>query len=185
MPQFNGFLDLMDARSFGSVWFWIVVILIWGGIGRAVLGVPTDVVNRARRDPTGEPGLALLDWLTLALPRWQFGRREGAVVLGLAGFAISSLAVLGFGYGLELAQAATLLAVPLLLLFLLRLGLVRRLVPVMRGAHDGSVAPDDAAQRVLRAIVIHRRVVFLLSLLAVGVTAFWGMIWQLMHPNGL
>ncbi|MFV0299999.1 MAG: hypothetical protein ACK5IP_03800 [Paracoccus sp. (in: a-proteobacteria)] len=185
MPQIEGFLDLLDARSFGSVWFWVVLILIWAGSGRAVLGVPTDVINRARRDPQGGPGLALLDWLTLALPRWQFGQREGVVVLGLAGFAIGSLVVLGFGYGLELAQAASLLVVPLLLLFLMRVGLARRLVPVMSGAQDGSIAPDEATARVLRVIVIHRRLVFLLSVLAVGATALWGTIWQLMHPNGL
>ncbi|AUH32053.1 hypothetical protein [Paracoccus tegillarcae] len=185
MPQFTGFLDLLDARSFGSVWYWLALILLWGSSGRAVVGVPTDVVNRARRDPEGEPGLALLDWLTLALPRWRLGRTEGVVMLGLAAFATTSLAMLGFGYGMELAQAASLLGIPLLILFLMRLRLAQRLQQVMVGAHDGSVTPGDAVARVLRLIVIHRRLAFVLSLLAIGITALWGTVWQLLHPNGL
>lgn len=185
MPQFTGFLDLMDARSFGSVWFWLVLVLIWGCSGRAVLGVPTDVVNRARRDPTGEPGLALLDWLTLALPRWRFGKGEGVLLLVLAAFSLTSLVMLGFGYGLELAQAVSLLAVPLLILFLMRLRLARRLQPVLAGAQDGAIAPDQATAQALRMITLHRRLAFGLAVIAIAVTALWGTIWQLLHPNGL
>ncbi|MFV0301928.1 MAG: hypothetical protein ACK5IP_13805 [Paracoccus sp. (in: a-proteobacteria)] len=185
MPQIDGFLDLMDARSFGSVWFWFLLILIWAGNGRAVLGVPSDVINRARRDPEGLPGLALLDWLSLSLPRWHLDRREGVAFLAISSFLLTSLAMLGFGYGLELAQAVTLLAVPLFLLFLMRLRLAQRLDPVLSGAHDGSVAPDEAAARALRMIGWHRRLAFALSMLAVAATALWGTIWQLMHPNGL
>lgn len=175
----------MDARSFGSVWFWIVIVLIWGDSGRVVLGVPADVVNRARRDPKGDAGLALLDWLTLTLPRWRFRRGEGAILLGIGAFALTSLLVLGFGYGLQLAQAASLLGVPLVLLFLMRLRLAQRLWPVMASAQDGRVAPDEATAQVLRLIVRHRRLVLMLSIFAVGATALWGSIWQLSHPNGL
>lgn len=185
MPQIDGFLDLLDARSFGSVWFWLVLIVIWAGSGRTVLGVPSDVINRARRDPVGLPGLALLDWLSLALPRWKLDRREGVVFLAISSFLLTSLIVLGFGYGLELAQALTLLGVPLLLLFLMRLRLARRLDPVLIGAHDGSVQPDEAAARALKLIAWHRRLAFALSMIAVAATALWGTLWQLLHPNGL
>lgn len=185
MPQINGFLDLMDQRSFGSVWFWVVLLMIWAGQGRAVLGVPSDVINRARRDPTELPGLALLDWLSLALPRWRMGGREGAALLGLGGFAITSLAILGFVYGLELAQAVTLLAVPLAILFLMRLRLARKLAPIMEGAHDGTIAPDQAVDQALRKITLHRRLALVLSMAAVAAIALWGTIWQLLHPNGL
>lgn len=185
MPQINGFLDLMDERSFGSVWFWVVLLMIWAGQGRAVLGVPSDVINRARRDPTGLPGLALLDWLSLALPRWQIGVREGAALLAVIGFAITSLAILGFAYGMELAQAVTLLAVPLAILFLMRLRLARKLAPVMDGAQSGTIAPDQAVEQVLRKITLHRRLSLVLSIATVAVIALWGTIWQLLHPNGL
>jgi hypothetical protein len=67
----------------------------------------------------------------------------------------------------------------------MRLRLARRLNPVLAGAQDGTVAPDAAAARVLKIIGWHRRWAFLLSMTAVAVTALWGTLWQLMHPNGL
>lgn len=147
----------MDSRSFASIWFWLVVVGAWSISGRAVLGVPVDVIARARRSPQGEPGLLLLDWLSMTLPRWNVQTNEGAVLMGLGAFAVSSLAILGFVYGLEMAQALLLLALPFMTLFLMRLQLARRLTPVLESARRGETAPADAARTALARIVTHRR----------------------------
>lgn len=185
MSQISDLLDLLDTRSFSNLWFWLFVIAIWGDISRRVVGVPWDVIRRARAEPQGHGGLLLLDWLTLTLPRWQMGRTEALVLLGLAGFGLTSLVILGFVYGLEMAQAISLIGVPLALLFLLRLRLARRLLPMIADAHDGRLAPADAVTQALRRIVIHRRIATALSVLAGIVLAMWGSLWMLMHPNGL
>ncbi|MCQ0971760.1 hypothetical protein MLD63_15150 [Paracoccus sp. TK19116] len=185
MPQFNGFLSLLDSASFMTIWYWVVLIGLWSVLGRSTLGVPGDVIARARRDPTGEAGLILLDWLSLCLPRWQLGPREGAVVLGLSLFAVTSLGILGFGYGLEMAQAAVLLIVPLCVLFAMRVRLARKLWPLVEAARRGDATPADTVTAALRRIVLHRRLFTVLSILSVTITAMWGTLWGLMHPNGL
>ena len=178
-------LALLDTRSFSSLWFWLFVIAIWGDIGRRVLGVPADVIRRARVEPDGHGGLLLLDWLTLTSPRWQMGRTEGLVLLGLAGFGLTSLVLLGFVYGLEMAQAISLIGVPLALLFALRLRLARRLLPLIADAHEGRLPPGQAVAQALRPIILHRRVATVLSVLTGILLAMWGSLWMLMHPNGL
>jgi len=150
VPQFDNLLGLLGSRSFSSIWFWLVLIGTWSMVGRSVLGVPTEVLSRAHQaqgqgDGQGTAVITLLDWLSLILPRWQLGAREGAVFLGVTSFLITSLAVLGFGFGLEMAQALTLLLVPFWALFWMRVRLARRLVPLVHAAQEGR-APDDLAQ---------------------------------------
>ena len=185
MPQFGGFLDLMDARSFSSLWFWLVLIGVWTLTGRSVLGVPSDVIARAGRDPSGQAGMTLLDWLSLCLPRWRLTDGGGAVLLAVTGFVLTGLAVLGFAYGLEAAQALTLLLVPYATLTGLRLLLARKLMPLLTGAQDGGIAPDLAAADALRAINRHRWAVLLLGMIAVAAAAMWGTIWSLPYPSGI
>lgn len=174
MPHFNGFLDLMASRSFSSIWFWLVLVGSWSLAGRAVLGVPVDVITRARRAPEGDAGLILLDWLSLNLPRWQVEARDGAVIFGVAMFALASLWVLGFGYGLEMAQALVLLILPFLALTAMRLRLARRLAPLIDEARLDRITPAAAVAQVLPLIAAHRRGAMALSVLAVAVAAVWG-----------
>lgn len=185
MPQFTGFLHLMDAPSFASIWYWLLLLLGWTLAGRAVLGVPMDVITRARRSPEGAPGVALLDWLSLNLPRWQVGPGDGVGLLAVAGFVLGALAVLGFAYGLEAAQALLLLVLPFAALLGLRLRLARRLLPVMMAAQTGETAPEEAAAQAVRAVIRHRRWASALSVLAVALTALWATIWGLAHPFGV
>lgn len=181
MAQFSGFLEFLDSRSFSSLWYWLVLILMWTEAGRRVLGVPGDVVQHARREPAGEGGLVLLDWLLLNLPRWRIGQKEGPWLLGLGAFLLTSLAVLGFGFGLEMAQALTFLLVPQGLLLVLRLRLAGQLSPLIAAAQSRQMPTADAVAGALRLIVAHRRWVFVLSIVGVAVTALWGALHVAIH----
>ena len=55
-------LDVIDPRSFSSLWYWIVLAVAWSSASHWVLGVPFDVVTRARR----HGGQAALDLDDLA-----------------------------------------------------------------------------------------------------------------------
>ncbi|SDE27213.1 hypothetical protein SAMN05421538_105117 [Paracoccus isoporae] len=183
-------LILLDSRSFASPWFWLVFFAAWSLAGRSVLGVPSDVLSRAgralREDAASTPAEAamLLDWLRLNIPRMRIGRRGGAVLTGLSCFGLTLLALLGFGYGLEMAQALSLILIPMALLFALRLRLAHHLRWVLEAAHLGQPAREAAAQA-LRRINRYRTVHAVISVLSVMATALWASLWLLTHPNGL
>lgn len=190
MPQFDGMIAFLDNRSFGSIWFWLVLVGMWSAVGRNVIGIPSEVLARARQaqkagQPESQPVLMLLDWLSLTLPRWQVAPREGAAFLGICAFILTSLAMLGFGYDLEMAQALVLLLLPFLILFLMRLRLARRLIPLLQDGQSGLQPIGQVGDQAVRLLVWHRRFVTLLSIVAVAATALWGTIYALMHPNGL
>ncbi|WP_313352131.1 hypothetical protein [Paracoccus sp. (in: a-proteobacteria)] len=187
MPRPEGILALLDSRSFGSIWFWVILTFAWTMAGRRILGVPSDVITRAigiDPGPEDDPAaLRLLDWLSLTLPRWRIDQREGAILLGLGSFLLTTLAILGFGYGLEMAQALVLLILPFALLFALELRLAGRLRAVLARAEVGLPA-NEAGVQAARQMRRHRVVITALSILAVALTAFYGAIWMIVHPFG-
>ena len=183
-------LSILDARSFASPWFWLVLVGVWTLAGRGVLGVPNDVLSaagHALRKPDGgdpAPALLLLDWLSLQLPRWHLGQVTGAIMTAGIAFVLTTLAVLGFRFQYEMAQALTLLAAPFALLLILKLRLARQLDWVLEAAHLGQ-PPRTAAIEAMRRINRYRLQHTIISLLSVTITAFWAARWIALHPHGL
>lgn len=191
MPGTEGILTLLDSRSFGSVWFWMMLVFAWTVAGRRIAGVPVDVVRAvppagpdAADDAADDPAaLTLLDWLSLTLPRWQVSAGSGAVLLGLAAFILSALALLGFVYQLEMAQALVLLILPFALVFVMEMRLAHRLRAVLAEAEQGAPV-GQAAMAAARMMRRHRLGFVLMSMLAVALSAFHGALWMLRHPFG-
>ena len=48
MAGYDGFMRLLDLRSFSSVWYWLALLSAWTIVGRGMLGVPGEVLHRAR-----------------------------------------------------------------------------------------------------------------------------------------
>ncbi len=190
VPQVNSLIGFLDSRSFMTIWYWLALVGLWSATGRNIMGIPSDIVARARAALASGQGddpavMTLLDWLSLVLPRWRLGPTEGAVFLGLTSFGLTSLAVLGFVFWLELAQAVFLLLMPFWLLFWMRVRLARRVTPVVDAAQLGQIPPEKAARDAARAMTWHRRWVTVLSMVSVLATVLWGSAWAIMHPNGL
>lgn len=183
-------LSILDARSFSSPWFWLVLLAVWTMSGRRVVGIPGDVLTEATRALREKPGadsariFALLDWMSLNIPRWRISQGSGAVLTALVAFVLSALAILGFGYGLEMAQALILILLPQAVLLALRFRLAGQLYWVLEAAHLGQPAPEAAAEA-LRRINRYRVLYGIISALAVVVTTLWASLWLLLHPNGL
>lgn len=179
MPGFDGFLHLLGSRSFTSIWFWLMLALMWSLAGRNIAGVPDQAVRAVRRDEEGA-ALRLLDWLSLALPERLAHPGEWAVMVAIGAFALSSLAVLGFGFGLEMAQALAILLIPLGVVALLRQRLARQLHDILARAAAGT-PPEEAAAQAARQIIRQRWLSLALSLVAVVGAAFYGALHTVIH----
>lgn len=181
-------LAVLDSRSFTAPWFWLLLLLAWTLAGRRVLGVPGDVVNAARTPETGTSdspeAVLLLDWLSLSLPRWRLGMHEGVLGFAFAAFVLSALAVLGFGYGLEMAQALVLLVLPFALLFAAELRLARRVAPIVAAAEAAEMPVNQAATDAARLMARHRSLMALASVLVMALIAWHAAVWVVTHPFG-
>nr|WP_081535906.1 component of SufBCD complex [Rhodovulum sp. P5] len=153
-------------RSFSNLWYWIALAVLWSTASHWILGVPYDLVQRARRHG-GQAAQDVADLVQINARRYlMILRVSGLWMAGMTGFGLSVLAVLGFGYGLELCQAVFLLVAPLALVALRTIRTARRL------ERDGP--EGEALYRLLRW---HRLGVQVTGVVAIFVTAIWG-TWQ-------
>lgn len=49
MDWYQTLFEMIDMRSFSNLWFWIALAVMWSTASHWVLGVPFDMVLRARR----------------------------------------------------------------------------------------------------------------------------------------
>ncbi|WP_116083950.1 component of SufBCD complex [Tropicimonas sp. IMCC34011] len=161
---------LIDLRSFSNLWYWIMLAVVWSSASHFVLGVPWDMVLRARRQG-GAAEEDLHDLVRVNVNRLlHIAETAGAGLLAIACFVLTMLTLLGFVYGIEFAQAVDLLAVPLTIVVWLS-------IRCARGIREADGA--DLYRRLHR----HRLVTQGIGMAAIFVSAFWGMAYNLgLHP---
>ncbi|MEM9250361.1 MAG: component of SufBCD complex [Pseudomonadota bacterium] len=165
--------ELIDMRSFSNLWFWIALAVMWSTASHYVLGVPFDMVARARKAEAGtadamEAVSDLHDLVRVNVNRLLYIERfAGQWLLGLGSFVMTTLAIVGFGYGLEFAQAVFLLGFPMSIVFWLSLRTARKI----------HTADGEGLEKLLTT---HRRYVQSLGIVSIFFTSLWGM-WQNMN----
>lgn len=163
---------LLDMRAFASLWYWVLMLILWGNAADRVLGVPWAVIAEARRAGTAEAATAIAEHLRPALWRLRMATRRGLLAqAAFAGFAMSLLGVLGFVYGLELAQAVFVLIAPLGLVTLMGHRLARRIL-------DEALSGDD----LLAALARLHGTTTGIAILAIAAAAVWGAAQVLTFP---
>ncbi|HEY0214102.1 MAG TPA: component of SufBCD complex [Paenirhodobacter sp.] len=159
--------DLIDMRSFGALWYWIVVAVSWSMASHWVLGVPYDMVLRARRRG-GASAEDLRLMAGVAVRRLLgFWRDSGVGLTAAASCALTLLLVLGFGHGVEFAQALSFIVGPMMVVMALGLW---RAVGLERALAAGMTADD-----LIVALSRHRFMVQAIGGFSVMITALWGM----------
>ncbi|MBD3678075.1 MAG: component of SufBCD complex [Rhodobacteraceae bacterium] len=157
--------ELIDLRSFSSLWYWIALAASWSLISHWGVGVPYDMVWRARRRG-GQAEEDLENLVRINCTRIFFIlRKSGIVVAGFSSAFFTTLLILGFWYRVEFAQAVFLLTFPLSFVAAI----------TIKTAHDittKGLTGEKMRQRLLR----HRIYVQALGIVAIFLTAFWGMI---------
>ncbi len=157
--------EFIDMRSFSNLWFWIALAVVWASASHWVLGVPWDMAIRARRRRDQAAMTDFEDMVRININRLLSVARESGVILaGLVAFFLTSLAILGFGYGNEFSQALFLLGFPLTGVWLVSLATAQTIR-----------ARGLAGEALISRLRWHRLVVQVIGVVSVFVTALWGM----------
>ena len=104
--------QFLAAASFQSVWYWTLHVTVWTLACYRTLGVPHDMLLRARRVPEVAERVDVLARLSSE----RIGGIHdafGVPLAALAGFVLAAVFALGFLTGIETAQAAFALLLPL------------------------------------------------------------------------
>lgn len=165
--------EVIDTRSFSNLWFWIVLAVMWSSASRYVLGIPFDVIQRARRQG-GQAMLDLEDAVRINVNRLLYiGDVAGMWLLGFITFSLTTLLILGFWYRVEFAQALVLLAAPMTIVGLLSLRVARRIA--------AELPENDALFSRLNR---HRFWTQVIGMISIFITATYGMYHNLVVVNG-
>jgi hypothetical protein len=161
---YTNIFELIDMRSFSNLWFWIALAIVWSTASHWVLGVPFDMVQRARRSG-GQTEQYLEDLVRINTNRLLFiARVSGLWVLGFGCFVLSTLGILGFVYRIEIAQALFLIGFPMSIVALLSLSTARLI-------HIEQAEGEQLRKRLTR----HRLYVQITGVISIFCTALWGM----------
>lgn len=151
-------------RSFSNLWFWIAVAVIWSSASHWVLGVPYDMVHRARRSG-GQAEADLADITRVNINRMLYiVDVSGLWILGIISFFLSGLAMLGFFYRVEFAQALFLLGFPMSLVGLLSVSTARRI-------REEEASGELLHKRLTRCRLFTQ----MIGMVSIFFTALWGM----------
>ncbi|MCB1336013.1 MAG: component of SufBCD complex [Maritimibacter sp.] len=173
MDWYSAVFELIDMRSFSNLWYWIALAVVWSTTSHWVLGVPFDMVQRAQRHG-GEAQADLEDMVRININRLLYITGvSGLWLLGIISAFITSLAILGFWYRVEFAQAVFLLTAPMVAVGAISLSSARAI-------RDQGLEGEALRKRMLR----HRVQTQFVGMVAIFVTALWGM-WQNMQIGAL
>lgn len=164
MNWYESIVELIDLRSFSNLWFWIMLAVLWSSLSHWVLGIPYDLVMRARRNG-GQFETDLQDLVRINVNRVLYiGHASGLWMLSFTCFVMTVLAVLGFYYRFEFAQAVFLIIFPISIVGLISLLTARRIAETQMNGDD-----------LYRCLARLRIYVQLIGILAIFLTSLWGM----------
>lgn len=166
MHWYDIIFELIDLRSFSNLWYWLALSVTWSSASHWVLGVPYDMVRRARlQGGEGPAQRDLEDMLRINVARILYiVRGSGIMIVLMASFLVTSLAVLAVGYSVEFAQAVLCILLPMLLVSALGLRTALRIE-----------ATDPRGLDLDRLLTRHRTAIQVIGMFSIFFTAMFGM----------
>lgn len=160
--------ELIDLRSFSNLWYWIALAVTWSQASHWVIGVPFDMVMRARRIG-GEATRDLDDMTRVCVNRILYiHQTAGVALVAVVAAILTCLGLLGFVYQVEFCQAVFLIAFPLSLVGILTLRTASRIA-----------AENESGEALMNRLKWHRRAVQGVGMVSIFLTAMWGMFQNL------
>ncbi|SMO39907.1 component of SufBCD complex [Ruegeria faecimaris] len=164
MDLYSSIFELIDMRSFSNLWYWIGLAVLWSSASHWAMGVPYDLVVRARR-VGGQSEQDLMDIVRINGNRLLYILDvSGLAILAFSCFLFTGLATLGFYYGVEFAQAVFLLLFPICLVVLINVSAARKL--------RRETPSLEYISKILTRCRIYTQIVGMISIL---ITSLWGM----------
>ncbi len=113
--------------TFANIWYWLAVVVSWSVASNWLIGVPFDMLYRARKYGAQEVAdlAALVDINVRRI--MAFDRMIGPLVIGLAAFMLSGLGMMGFYYDFAFAEGLFVLGAPLSIVGAINLRLAHQL----------------------------------------------------------
>ena len=168
MDWYATVFEVIDMRSFSNLWYWIGLAVLWSTASHWVLGVPYDLIQRAKRNG-GQAEQDLADLVRINCNRMLYiGRISGLWVLALTCAGISALFVLGYWFQIEFAQALFFFAFPLSIVALVSVSTARLIV-------DEQSTGEQLHKRLNRQRIYTQ----VIGMISVFITALWGMFQNL------
>lgn len=166
-------IDVIDMRSFSNIWYWIVLAVVWSTASHWVLGVPFDIIMRAKRQG-GEAYDDMEDIVRVNINRLLYiGEVSGMWLLGFLAFVLTGLLTLAIWYQIEMAQAVVLLAVPMTFVGMLSLSTANRIK---------TENPEGAV--LFKRLIRHRFWTQVIGMVSIFITAMFGMYHNLSVVEG-
>ncbi len=168
MDWSEAIIGVINLRSFSSLWYWIALAVLWSSLSHWVLGVPYDLISRARRKG-GEAEQDLVDITRVNVNRLLAILDTAASwLIGLSSFVVSSLLILGFYYDVEFAQALTFMVIPICVVGALSIYSAKR---IKERAED--------VEMLYRMLATHRLWTQGVGMVSIFFTALYGMLQNL------
>ncbi len=173
MSFFDEIFAVLDTRSFSSVWYWIALAVMWSTVSHFTLGVPQDLIARARRQGgTAREEAEILTHIQVRR-RLTVMRSAGHWITAFVATVLALLMVLAVSYGVEIAQALLLLLLPLTLVGVLALRAAVRIE-----------AFDERGAALWKRLARLRLATQVIGMISIFITALWGM-WHVMTQSVL
>ncbi len=151
-------------RSFSNLWYWIALAVVWSTASHWVIGVPFDMIRRAAREG-GRAEADLAELVRINLDRtFHLLQQSGPWLTGFGALVLTLLAVTGFVYDVEFAQAVFLIAFPMTVVGALN---------IRTGARIRHEAARGA--RLQRLLARHRSLTQLIGIVSIFVTTVYGL----------
>ncbi|MEK6217539.1 MAG: component of SufBCD complex [Boseongicola sp.] len=165
MDWYETVFEVNDMRSYSNLWYWIALAVLWSSVSHWVLGVPFDMIIRARRDADEESLADLHDLVRVNVRRILYiVETSGSWMLLFGSTVFTVFLLLAVLYDVEFAQAVLLLAGPLGLLGAQSVWTSRKIR-----------ANGDHGEVLVRRLMKHRFLTQMIGVVSIFATAMYGM----------
>ncbi|MEL6841208.1 MAG: hypothetical protein AAFP85_18130 [Pseudomonadota bacterium] len=173
MPVTETILAILQLDTFSNIWYWLAVAVTWAVVSHWVLGVPFDMIIRARRR-SSEALDDLEAIVDLHVRRFiMIDDMAGTPIVGLFAFVLTVLAIAGFYYEVEFAQGVFLIGFPLCIVG-----------AVCQHACRKYQRDPPGRENLVAELMRLRIIIQVIAMIAIFVTAFYGMYYTLSVPEG-